>query len=60
MYKFIVTQGGCCGNAYDVGKAEANANKMAKEGYDLIQVYQSSTSGCGGAQSVLIMVFKKR
>jgi hypothetical protein len=60
MYKFIVTQSGCCGGSYDVGKAEANANKMSKEGFDLVQVYQSSTAGCGGAQSVLVMVFKKR
>jgi hypothetical protein len=59
MYKFI-TMKGSCGSPYDIGKSEEHANKMAAQGYDLVQVYQTSTSGCFGAQSALVMVFKKR
>jgi hypothetical protein len=59
MYKFVMLQGSC-GSPYNVNKAEQTANNMLKEGYELSHVYQSTTSGCGGAQSVLVMVFRKR
>ena len=59
MYKFVMIQGSC-GNPYDVGKAEKNANDMEKQGYDLVQVYQTTTSGCLSTKSVLVMVFKQQ
>lgn len=59
MYKFVMIQGNC-GSEYDIGKSESQANKMYQQGYDLVQVYQSSTSGCLNTKSVLIMVFKER
>jgi len=59
MYKFVTMQGSC-GSPYDIGKCESTANKMSDNGYDLVQVYQSSTRACGGSKSVLVMVFKAR
>lgn len=59
MYKFVTMQG-ACGNPYDIAKCENAANKMSENGYELVQVYQSSTAGCGGAKSILVMVFKAR
>jgi hypothetical protein len=60
VYKFIIVKGSC-GSGYDVGTCEKNANEMYEKGYDLVQVYQSTTSQCcGGAKSILVMVFKKR
>ncbi len=57
MYRFVTVKGSC-GNPYDVGACEQHANRMAGEGYDLVQVYQSTTPSCGGGQSVLIMIFR--
>jgi len=59
MYKFVMIQG-VCGRPYDVTRSEGQANKMYKQGYDLVQVYQSTTPGCLSAKSVLVMVFKER
>ena len=59
MYKFVLIEGSC-GNPYNIGKAEQNANDMDKRGYDLVQVYQTSTSGCSGSKSVLVMIFEQR
>lgn len=59
MYKFVVQQGGC-GKPYDVKKAEKSANDMLKQGFELVQVYQSTSSGCTGVKSVLVMVFKQQ
>lgn len=60
MYKFIMVSNSC-GSNYDLNQCEAHANKMANEGYDLFQVYQSNTAACiGSSKSVLVMVFKKR
>jgi hypothetical protein len=59
MYKFVTIEGSC-GNPYDVRVCEGNANKMAEQGYDLVQVYQSTSASCiGQSKSVLVMVFKK-
>lgn len=58
MYKFAVIEGGCGKNSYDIKKAENTANEMLKHNYELVQVYQTSTAGCGGANSALVMVFK--
>lgn len=60
MYKFVTIQAGCCSSGYNLKKCEENANKMATQGYDLIQVYQTTMAGCGGANSSLVIVFKKR
>jgi hypothetical protein len=57
MYKFITIEG-VCGKPYDTATCERHANRMAQEGYWLVQVYQSSTSTCGGSKSVLVMVFR--
>jgi hypothetical protein len=59
MYKFVVVQGKC-GQPYNVGESEQHANRMAQEGYDLVQVYQTVTKTCVGSTSSLVMVFKKR
>jgi Domain of unknown function (DUF4177) len=58
MYKFV-TVAGSCGSAYDIAKCETNANQMSQQGYELVQVYQTTTAGCFGANSSLVMVFKK-
>jgi len=60
MYKFITIEAGCCQSGYSLTKCEDNANQMYKQGYDLVQVYQTSTPGCGTSNSALVMVFKKR
>jgi hypothetical protein len=60
MYKFIMVEG-TCGGDYNIGACEGHANKMAQEGYEFVQCYQSSTRAClGQGKSVLVMVFKKR
>lgn len=59
MYKFVVVKGSC-GQPYDFGACEQQANALQQQGYDLVQVYQTSTPGCSGSgQSVLVMVFRK-
>jgi hypothetical protein len=59
MYKFVVIQGSC-GNPYDISKSESQANKMYQQGYDMVQVYQTTASGCFNTKSILVMVFKER
>jgi hypothetical protein len=56
MYKFV-TMEGSCGNPYDVGKCEQHANRMRQEGFQLVQVYQTTSASCCGAKSVLVMIF---
>ena len=58
MYRFVTAEG-TCGNPYSLEKCEQNANKMLGEGFELVQVYQTTTPGCGGSKSILVMVFKK-
>jgi hypothetical protein len=59
MYKFI-TVAGSCGSAYNISECEQHANRMANQGYALVQVYQSSTPSCfGSANSALVMVFRQ-
>jgi hypothetical protein len=58
MYKFVTVEGSC-GQPYNTATCERHANRMAEEGYWLVQVYQSSTSGCIGSKSVLVMVFRR-
>jgi hypothetical protein len=59
MYKFIVSQGECGASQYDIAKCERQANEMEAHGWHLIQVYQSTTPGCGTGKSVLVMVFRR-
>lgn len=59
MYKFVVIQGSC-GNPYEVAKAEQSANSMVQQGYVMDHVYQTTTRGCWGASSSLVMVFRPR
>lgn len=57
MYKFVTIKGSC-GSPYNIADCEAQANKMSTNGYKLVQVYQTTTSGCiFSGQSVLVMVF---
>jgi hypothetical protein len=59
MYKFVTVEGSC-GSPYDTATCEANANKMAEQGFELVQVYQSTSAACvGQSKSILVMVFKK-
>ena len=58
QYKFVTVQGSC-GSGYDVKQCEGHANRMLGQGYELIQVYQSSVPSCfGGSNSTLVMVFR--
>ena len=66
VYRFVTIQSSC-GATYDIDDCEEAANKMARNGFELVQVYQSSTWGCSidqgccmGKKSVLVMVFKSR
>ena len=59
MYKVVLVPAGCGDNALDVGLIEKNANKMSTQGYDLVQVYQTTTAGCTGSKSACVMVFKR-
>jgi len=58
MYKFVTVEGNC-GKPYDVTQCEAHTNKMAGQGFVLIQVYQTSSAGCCGPKSVLVMIFRQ-
>jgi hypothetical protein len=60
VYRFVTIKGSCCEDAYDIGRCEESANKMEKNGFELVQVYQTSTSGCVGSKSMLVMVFKSK
>jgi hypothetical protein len=60
MYKFITIQASCGQSGYSIPKCEEAANKMSSQGYELVQVYQTMTPGCGGSNSSLVMVFKRR
>jgi len=58
MYKFVMIQGSC-GSPYNIKKAEDTSNKMAEQGYRLVEAYQSTTAGCGSTNSVLVLVFER-
>ena len=45
MYRFVTIQSSC-GTGYDIDDCEEAANKMQRNGFELVQVYQSSTWGC--------------
>lgn len=63
MYKFVVIKGSC-GQPYDISECERAANKMARNGFEFVQAYQSVVNGCivsdrlCGPSSALVMVFK--
>lgn len=60
MYKFITIKGSC-GAPYDIASCEGHANKMLSDGYELVQVYQTTTAQClGQKSSILVMIFKKQ
>ena len=58
MYKFVVIKGGCCEYEYDIGKCEQISNRMAADGWLLVQVYQTTTPGCGSSKSSLVLIFQ--
>jgi hypothetical protein len=61
MYKFVTIEGSC-NSPYDINACEGHANRMAAEGYFLVQVYQTTIhrKGCCTApKSVLVMVFRQ-
>lgn len=58
MYNFVSIEGSC-GNPYDITKCEQHANRMAQDGFHLVQVYQSTSAGCCGPKSILVMIFYK-
>ena len=58
MYKFLTIKGSC-GQPYDINRCETAANNMLKQGYELVQVYQTILDGCLWKSSILVMVFKK-
>jgi hypothetical protein len=59
MYKFG-TLSGSCGNPVDLAKAEKLANEMAQQGWILAHVFQSTTRGCLGTNSAIVMIFKQQ
>jgi hypothetical protein len=59
MYK-IVTVEGSCGSPYNIGAVEHHANGMQQNGFELVQVYQTSVRNCFSSKSVLIMIFRSR
>ena len=58
MYKFITVEGKC-GQPYNLAECEGHANRMHEQGYELVQVYQTTMAACGGGKSVLVIVFRK-
>jgi hypothetical protein len=60
MYKVILVPAGCGTSAFDVGLLEKNANNMHGQGYELVQVYQTSSAGCTGPKTSGVMVFRKQ
>ena len=60
MYKVILIPAACGQSALDTASIEKNANSMAAQGYDLSHIYQTSTSGCVGAKTAVVMVFRQR
>lgn len=60
MYKFLVIEGSC-GNPPDIGSCEIQANTMATQGYELVQVCHTTTLSClGRARSAIVMVFREK
>ena len=60
MYRFVVIEGSC-GNPADIGSCEAQANTMAGQGYELLQVFDTTTLSCfGRSKSALVMVFREK
>ena len=59
MYKYV-SIAGSCGNGYSLKSAESVTNQMAAQGMELVQAFQSTTPGCFGSNSALVMVFKQR
>lgn len=60
MCKVILIPAACGQTALDVGLLEQNANTMYEQGYELVQVYQTSSRGCGGPKSAAVMIFRRR
>ena len=58
MYKFVVISGSC-GGAYNLGKAEQAANDMGSKGFELVEAYQTTTSGCINTNPSLVMIFRR-
>ena len=57
-YKIQVIDLGCCESAINPEKAEAAANQMQSQGYELVQVYVDTTMSCCGNKKSLIMIFR--
>jgi hypothetical protein len=60
MYKVVLVPASCGQTTLDIGLIEKNANSMQAEGYDLAHVYQTSSAGCIGTKSAVVMVFRQR
>jgi hypothetical protein len=59
MYKVILVPASCGQSTLDVGLIEKNANTMASQGFQLVQVYQTTSAGCTGPKTSAVMIFKK-
>ncbi len=60
MYKVVLVPASCGQTTLDIGLIEKNANSMQAEGYDLAHVYPTSSAGCIGPKSAVVMVFRHR
>jgi hypothetical protein len=60
MYKVILVPASCGESALDVSLVEKNANEMADQGYELVQVYETKSAGCTGMKTSCVMVYKRQ
>ncbi len=51
MYKVILVPAACGQTVLDVALIQGNANTMAAQGFDLVQVFQTHTSACVGTKT---------
>lgn len=60
MYKVILVPAACGQAHLDVGLIEKNANAMEAQGFDLMQVYQTSSAACGGSKTSVVMIYRRK
>lgn len=60
MYKVILVPAACGKSVLDVDLLEKNANAMHGQGFELVQVYQTTSMGCMGTKTSAVMVFRKQ
>lgn len=60
MYKFVAVLGSC-GSPPNLASCEVQADTMATQGYELLQVFNTTTLSCfGRAKPTIVMVFRQK